>query len=67
MSSSPWAYPGAARASCWACRWKEPLGHMNGEMTYLPGWDHLLDSVTWISLGHRAQIRAHPRGQGQLE
>lgn len=36
-------------------------------MTYLPGQDHLLNSIPQISLGHRAPLRAHPRGQGQLE
>lgn len=39
--------------------------HISGEMTYPPGWDHLLDCVTWISLGHRAQLRAHPRERGK--
>lgn len=37
--------------------------HTNGEMTYLSGWHHMLGCVTRISLGHRAQLRAHPRRQ----
>lgn len=36
-------------------------------MTYLPGWDHLLNSIIQISLGHRAQLRAYRRGQEQVE
>lgn len=36
-------------------------------MTYLPALGHLLSSIPRVSLGHGAQLMAHPRGQGQLE